>query len=379
MSSTYQPKSLIRVSEFRLSGNEHKYTLDCLASRWLTQGKYVRQLEERFAELAGVRYALACSSGTSALHLAVLAAGITSVGEPVAVPALTYIATVNAVAYCDSNPRPYFVDADPESWTFARLKQAYRTRLAIATDLYDAISSCPQSYTIILDAAHIDPLTYKSNGPKSADIACFSFFASKVIACGEGGMLVTDNEEYYNRARLYRGQGATTPSEYHHGVIGYNYRMTNLQAGIALAQLEDLPNTLTYRRHLIDRYRANLAGSAITLQGGERASGWMMAVLVPEPTGFDTHGSLGSIANAVKYTNPASSVRERLLAANIETRPFFVPVCDTQAYAFMNQQGSCPVAANLYSRGVCLPTHLGLDDEDVDYICERLLEEVKPK
>lgn len=184
-----------------------------------------------------------------------------------------------------------------------------------------------------------------------------NYFAKGVLVhnCGEGGAVVTNDEDLDRFLRLYRGQGATTPGRYHHSVIGYNYRLTDMQAAVGLAQLEQLPDFLSQRRHVIDRYRRNFASeSRVTLQGGQRSAGWMMAVLLPRGTNRD-------------------AVASRLDGVNIETRPFFEPLPSLPPYAGHGDESDFPVAYDVARRGLCLPTHVGLSDNDVDRVSEELV------
>lgn len=354
---------MIHASAIDLSGREREYINDCLSRSWITQGKYVRQFEESFAEMCGVEYAIACNSGTSALHLAMLALGI-GTRDAVIVPALTYIATANAARYCGATIR--FADIDRDNWCVSGTavliesrearEHGFERSIVVPVHLYDSYApsfGCFGNFPAwsVEDSAHLSKAT---SGSQSA-LSCFSFYASKIIACGEGGMVTTNEEGLADLVRLYRGQGATIPGRYHHSVVGYNYRMTDLQAAIGLAQLERLPEILARRREIVDRYRSNLEGSAITLQGGERSSGWVCAVLLPESVDRD-------------------KVAERLYNTGIETRPFFEPLHTLPPY--IDCESECPVAESIARRGLCLPTHTLLTDNEIDYVCGRLLSEV---
>lgn len=357
----------LSVSAASFDGKEKEYLLDCLNRSWISQGYYVQKFEESFADLCGKRYAIACSSGTAALHLALLAYGVHIPDTAhrvrgVIVPALTYIATANAVRYCGA--QVYFADIEPDSWCLDIEKvdalydeltaNGISVRAIMPVDLYDAIAfSTPHVHlaSLIRDAAH-------STGIQpNAMISTYSFYASKIISCGEGGMLVTNDESLAQRARLYRGQGATIPGSYYHSVIGYNYRMTDLQAAVGLAQLESLNRHLTIRRLLANRYRDNLSGIRyLTLQGGERSSAWTFALLLPEGVSRE-------------------DIASRLLEDGIETRPFFDPIPSLPPYL-----GEVPpIAASIASRGFLLPLHCAMDVSDVDYVCERLTETIEDK
>lgn len=362
---SYAPASLIRVSSLSLTQHEFDNIDQVLSSGNLTQGAVVAQLEERFASLCGARYAVACNSGTSALHLAYLALGL-GPGDAIITSPLTYVATVNAARYCGAEV--LFADVREDDWTLdddrsselagvAWRSNQYRQIRTVPVTLYDSIPRV-NSWSV-QDASHEAPpqQPYTPYG----ELRTYSFYASKVMGCGEGGMVTTDHAHLASRMRLYRGQGATTPGAYDHSVVGYNYRMTDLHAAIALAQLERLPELLSRRRAVIDQYRANLAGSSLTMQGGVRASGWMFACLLPEP---------------LVYEDVAGRLRE----AQIETRPFFTPLNLLPMYSgdgHTTYSTCCPVAERIWKRGICLPTHADLTMDEVDYVCETLLDLIR--
>jgi len=352
--STYRPDSLIRVSSLSLSSREYGNVYQVLTSGHLTQGRMVAQLEERFASMCGARYAVACNSGTSALHLAYLALEL-GPGDTIITSPLTYVATANAARYCGAEV--VFADVREDDWTidpckaidlYDLMQNQYSSRYMVPVDLYDA--------TARVNGAVMDLCHNPSTASHAGMLAVHSFYASKVIGCGEGGMVTTNDASLYARMLLYRGQGATTHGAYHHAVTGYNYRMTDLHAAIALAQLERLPELLAKRRAVIDQYRANLASSSLTMQGGVRASGWMFACLLPE---------------GLVYEDVVGKLRE----ADIETRPFFTPLHLLPMYA--SGRHSCPVAERIWRRGICLPTHADLKMEEVDYVCDKLLEIIR--
>lgn len=356
---------MINASAFSVVGNERRYLLEALDSGRITQGSFVARFEIAFAKLCGTRYAVACNSGTAALHLAMLAAGI-GPADAVVVPALTYIATANAATYCGA--RVFFCDVDPLTWCLDPLSCAAAIRraravgfervAAVPVHLYDAtapVEAIEGADLVIEDAAHAPGA---SRGGRKAgalgDAAAFSFYGSKVIATGEGGAMVTDDPEIAAQARLYRGQGAATPGRYHHAVVGYNYRMTDLAAALGLAQLEGLPDSLEMRRGIIDGYRAELT-PLVTFQCGALGSGWIAAALLPPGADRD-------------------DVACHLLAKGIETRPFFEPLPSLPPYYSSEELELCPVAVDVARRGLCLPTHLDLSIADVQTVCAALSE-----
>lgn len=345
--------SNIPVSSSEFSSKEKDYLLDCLDRNWISQGYYVDKFERLFAEVSSTKHAISCSSGTAALHLALLSVGADN-HSAVIVPSLTYVATANAAKYCGADI--YFCDIDPNNWCLDTLKcedlardlsDRYEKVITIPVHLFDSVCEDVIDLTagvVIEDSCHLAP-------DWTNTISVYSFYGSKIISCGEGGMIVTDDDDIAERIRLYRGQGAKGKGSYHHEVVGYNYRLTDMQAAIGLAQLERIDDILNTRRRVIDRYRENLKDCSITLQGGERGSAWMMAVLLPE--GIDR-----------------DSIAYNLLANGIETRPFFEPLHTLPMYRGVT--ADCSIAERVSKRGLCLPTHTMLIDNDIDYVCEKL-------
>ncbi len=342
----YRPDSLIQVSSSCLKGNEQKYLTNCISRNWITQGHYVRQFEEKFAEWTERKHAIACSSGTSALHLAILAAWKCDYIDEfvIQVPALTYVATANAANYCGFDID--FVDVDSLTWCVSQTSNLF----SVSVDLYDSLARYDSANPTIVDASE----SYIVHHGVLA--TTFSFYGNKIITTGEGGMVLTDDDDLAEQIKLYRGQGATIQGDYFHSVVGYNYRMTDLQAAVGLGQLERIDEFISYRRMIIDRYRENLRDDErFTLQGGARSNGWMFALLLPD------------------YANKAK-IREQLRDRMIETRPFFRPIPSLPPYYESDYEAKYPIACELYRRGICLPTHVNLTEDQVDYICETLKE-----
>lgn len=350
-------RKIIRVSSSDHSGKEQEYLSDCISRNHLSQGYYVQKFEERFADLCGAKHAIACSSGTAALHLALLSLGIDNT-DIVTVPALTYVATANAARYCGASVQ--FQDVNPESWCCDSLPSP-AISCSVSVHLYDSYSP---ARSLIADCSHLAP---SPRVLENSGIATFSFYGSKIISCGEGGMIVIKDgslaETISHRVKLYRGQGATKPGVYWHEVIGYNYRMTDMQAAVGLAQLERLPEFLSRRREIIDRYEKSFCSYAsLQMQGGEEGDGWMFAILLP---------------------CPAAEIAKIFLSKySIETRPFFHPLNLLGPYTSTTRlldddTKAFTVAESIYSRGLCLPTHTLLRNDEVDYVCESLISEVK--
>ena len=356
----------IPIYQPALTGREREYVNDCLDSTWISsKGKYIPLFEEGFARAVGVKHAASVCNGTVALHLALVALGI-GPGDEVIVPTLTYIASVNAIAYTGATP--VFADSLPDTWQMdpadVARKMTPRTRAIMAVHLYGhpcdmtALCAIAKEHKVFLveDCAEAIGTLYQGRHVGGfGDIGTFSFFGNKAITTGEGGMVVSNDKTLHERMVHYKGQGLAAHREYWHDVIGFNYRMTNICAAIGLGQLEQLEGFSARKRELAERYRCNLAGSGVTFHAeapGTTHSYWMCSILVEQAAQRDP-------------------LREHLAKCGIETRPLFYPVHTMPAYAGSYQQH--PVAEDLGWRGINLPSWPGLTDAQVDYISQEIL------
>ncbi|HEX7830408.1 MAG TPA: DegT/DnrJ/EryC1/StrS family aminotransferase [Thermoanaerobaculia bacterium] len=358
----------IPVASPSLTGNEKAYVLDCLESGNISSiGAYVGRFEREFADYCGVRHAVACSNGTAALHLALLAFDVKP-GDEIIVPTVTFVATANAVTYCGATP--VFVDSEPSTWCLdpadVEAKITPRTRGIIAVHLYghpanmDALNAIATKHGlfVIEDAAEAHGASWNNRKAGSlADIATFSFYGNKTLTTGEGGMVVTNDDALIERVRLYRGQGMDPQRRYWFPVVGYNYRMTSLVAAVGVAQLERIDWLLARRIEVAQWYRETLADGFAWQVEDPRAthSYWMFSVLLPE--GVSAEDTIAAMAND-----------------GIETRPIFPPMHTLPPY--FERDGHYPVAESLARRGISLPTWAGLSREDVERVCATLTENV---
>jgi perosamine synthetase len=360
----------IPVSAPDLSGREREYVLDCIDSTWISsKGAYLERFEAAFARFCGSRFALACNNGTSALHLALLGAGV-GPGDEVIVPTLTYVASANTVRYCGASVR--FVDVLPDTWTLdpadVERKLTPRTRAIMPVHLFgapaDMTSLLAQAdehgVALVEDAAESHGATWEGRPTGSIGrTGSFSFYGNKIVTTGEGGMVVTDDEETANSMLMLKGQGQAFDRAYWFPVVGFNYRMTNIQAAIGLAQLEGVEQKLARRAHIAARYRHNLEGLGVAFQSAPPAGEhvhWMVVVLLP-----------------TQLREARDATMRHLAEGGVETRPVFYPLHTMPPYAVDEATADgYPIAADIAARGICLPTYGGLSDDDVDYVCERL-------
>ncbi len=348
-----------------LSGNEKKYVNECLDSSWISSaGKFISQFEEAFAAFCGVRYAVSSNNGTTALHLALLALGA-GPGDEVIVPTLTYIASANAIRYCGAHP--VFVDSEPRTMNidpFAIEKRiTSATKGIMVVHLYghpvdiDPILEIARRHNlfVIEDAAEAHGATYRGRTVGGlGDAGTFSFFGNKIITTGEGGMITTDRADLNDRLRLLRGQGMDLQRRYWFPVIGYNYRMTNIEAALGLAQLERVEEHRNIRQSIAAWYNNCLAdlSDVITtpiVEDWAYHAFWMYTIILKD---------------ACPVTR--DELMARLAARGIETRPVFYPMHVLPPY--LDSTSKYPVADFLSTRGINLPTHELLTEGDVRYI-----------
>jgi len=343
---------------------------ECLDTGWVSYaGSFVSLFEERFAACIDADHAVATMNGTAALHLALAALGI-GPGDEVIVPTLTFIAPVNAVTYTGATP--VFVDAEERTWNMdVRLveeKITGRTRAILPVHLFghpvdlDPLLEIAGKYGlyVVEDASESLGARYKGkNVGVLGDIGCFSFNANKLITTGGGGMLVTGNAALAEKARFLSSQAKALGAAYFHPDIGYNYRMTNVQAAMGVAQLEQIEEYLAAKRQNALLYNAQLADVEGVVGPLEEDwathSYWLYSVLVDGcPLSRD-------------------ELVLKLADAGMESRPFFLPIHSLPPYR-NRCHGDFPVAGRLAGRGLNLPSSVGLQEEEILRVCRKLKE-----
>ena len=368
----HRPADFIPVYEPWLGGHEEAYVLDAVRTGWISSlGKYVERFERDFAAYCGAAHGVSVSNGTTALHLALHALGI-GAGDEVIVPALTFVASANAVTY--TGARPVFADVNPRTWCLEPSAVAAlitpQTRAIMPVHLYGN----PAAMTELLELARDHDLLVIEdaaeahgalvNGQRVGSLGTmgtFSFYANKIITTGEGGMITTNDDALAARCRMLRDHAMPPDQRYWHNEVGFNYRMTNLQAAVGVAQLEQIDGFVARKRAIAARYRAQLSDLP-GLQLPVEAAGctnvyWMMSALV---------------------TAAAPLSRDALILAlrarGIDSRPFFHPLDTLPPY---RRASPCPVAVDLSARGLNLPSSPKLTDAQVDYVCAMLQELVR--
>lgn len=353
----------INVYEPLFTESDAKIAYDVVKSGMLSQiGKYVRMVEERFENLLGVKHAAMCSSGTTALHLAMLCFDLPE-RPNIAVPASSFAATAFAVKYV--NATPVFIDADQYSWNMdldileSKCKSG-NIHAVVAVHNYgnplnmDRLRDMAEKYGfyILEDACEALMAKYDHKMIGSfGDIGVFSFYGNKVITGGEGGLIVTNNTDYYNKIMLLKGQAQDPNRRFIHLDIGYNYRYTNIQASLIYNQLDRINQILEIKKNIFDTYNYNLNDN-LKKQGIDplaEPSLWMYSV---------KHGDSGWYKLASEF----------LSSNGVETRPIFPPMPSMPAFIEYDSVPT-PVGDNLYDTGITLPSGPGTGLKDIERVC----------
>lgn len=349
---------------------EIAYVNECILSGWVSStGKYVTRFEETFAAFCGAKHAVAVCNGTCALHVAMLGLGI-GPGDEVIVPSLSFIASGNTVVHAGA--RPVFADSDIATWNIdpAAIEPLItkRTRAIMPVHLYGHPANMAKitaiarrhGLAVIEDAAEAHGA--RCNGQRVGslgDVACFSFFGNKIITTGEGGMVVTNDTALADRIRLLRDHGMSRERKYFHPVIGYNYRLTNIQAALGVAQMERIDGILQTRREAADFYRSELGHlPGIVLPPEEPWAEnifWLYSILVDE-------SAAGISRDALLL---------QLQTKGVETRPFFIPMHQQPPYA--QPRIHLPVCERLSAIGINLP----MPSRPQPKLLQRVVDEIK--
>lgn len=351
--------------------------VDVLKSGFLTTGPQIAEFEQTVADYVGAKYAVAISNGTSALHAACFAAGIRPGDEVITTP-LTFAASANCVLYCGGTP--VFADVDPKTYNIdpedIRRKITDRTKAIIAVHLagqpcdMDAIHSIAREHGLIVieDGAHALGSVYKGKKVGSlSDMTTFSFHPVKPITTGEGGMIATDNEDFYKKMVLFRSHGITRddsimtrndgPWFYQQFDLGYNYRITDIQCALGCSQMKKLDRFLARRKEIVARYNEAFADcdNIITpYQLSDTESGWHLYIV--------------QVKNCDRR-QVFENMREKGIGVNVHYIPVYMhPYYQEHGYENVH----CANAEEIYSHIISLPLYPGLTFEQQDYVIDTL-------
>ncbi len=361
----------VPVNEPVIAPEARQYVIDALDTGWISSaGPMITRFEQEFAAYLGMQHGIAVMNGTAALHLALLCLDI-GPGDEVIVPDSTMIATVTAVMY--TGAMPVFVDIERETFAIdpAKIEAAItpKTKAIMPVHLFghsadmDPILAIAEKHKLFVveDAAEVHGATYKGRKCGSMGVInCFSFYANKIISTGEGGMLVTNDATLAERAKRLRDLAHSAQKRFVHTELGYNYRMTNLQAALGVGNLAHIGEYLEKKQWMGKRYAEELSGIAglrlpITKDYATNVY-WMYAVLVEDAFGMTK-----------------DALRAKLLEKGIDTRDFFYP-CHSQPFLKDHPQAgnSFPVSEEVAQRGFYLPSGMALAEEQLRYVCEMI-------
>jgi len=362
---------MIPVNEPLLTGREKELLRECIDTGWISsEGPFVQRFEEQFASRVGRKYGIAVSNGSVALDAAVKALGI-GPSDEVILPTFTIISCAAAVVRAGAIP--VVVDCDPQTWNMdvsqIGSKITRKTKAIMAVHIYglpvdmDPVIDLAKKYglRIIEDAAEAHGLKYKNKPCGSfGDLSTFSFYPNKLVTTGEGGMILTDDEVLAGRCRSLRNLCFEAKQRFVHEDLGWNFRMSNVQAALGVAQLEKLDDFVARKKRMGQRYTASLS-SIPQLQ-------------VPlEKTGYaeNVYWVYGAVLGGDKPFDASEAMR-RLGEKGVGTRPFFWPMHEQPVFKKMGlfRDVSCPVAEKIARRGFYIPSGVALTDEQMDEVCD---------
>jgi perosamine synthetase len=353
-----------------LIGEEEKaYVRDCLDSNWVSQGKYLKLFEEQFSAYCGCKYGVAANNGTTALHLAGIAIGLQP-GDEVLVSSSTNMASAFSMHYCGARPVPVDIELDTWQMDTRQLERLItpRTKAIMVVHLFwhpvdmDPVIRTAKTHglKIIEDCAEAHGAEYKGQRVGSlGDIGCFSFYANKIITTGEGGMVVTNSGDLADKVRDYGNFCYGKVQKFMHEGIGYNYRMSNINAAVGLGQCQRLDAILQRKQYIYERYRRNLEGTPgfhiPTIRPWAKSVMWMFNAHVDSP-----------------YKLTRDELMQELRGRGVETREAFVPLNRQKIFREQGlvKEDDCPVANYIMDHGFYLPSGISLTDDEIDYVSE---------
>ena len=370
---------MIPVNEPLLTARELELATECLRTGWISSaGGYIQRFEQAWADYCGMQHGVAVSNGTAGLQLAVACLDLQP-GDEVILPSFTIISCVTAVLY--NGGKPVLVDADPETWCLdvrqLEGRMTSRTRAIMPVHIYghpvdmDPVLELAKTHGLLVieDAAEAHGAEYLSGRDGQGthwrrcgslgDLSVFSFYANKPVTTGEGGMLLTNDDGLAARLAALRNLCFKPDRRFHHSELGYNFRLTNLQAAIGCAQIERIDSIIERKRAIGEAYRLRLQGiPGLQLPAEKswaRSIYWMYGLVLEEAVGFD-----------------ASEFAGRLQERGVQTRPFFLGM---HAQPALHARGlfageSYPVADRLARQGLYLPSGLALTDAQIDQVCQ---------
>ena len=361
----------IPISKPSITKKEIAYVNDAVTSGWVSSlGEYIEKFENQFAKFCNVKKAITVSSGTTGLHLAMEAMGI-GPGDEVIIPDLTFIATANAIKYTGAS----VVTVDIEEETLCICPKAIRKAVNKKTKAIIAVhlNGYPANMQLINEIAkefnlYVIEDAAEAHGAKFQDkivgslgtVGVFSFYGNKIITTGEGGMITTNDVNLSEKIIYLRDHAMSKSKRYWHTEVGFNYRMTNLQAALGVAQLERIEELLNKRISIYERYYKNLSNIDFLrlnrISSSVEVSFWTICLEIND-------------YNEIKRNLLMKKLREY----NIDSRPYFYPISDMPMY----QNTNTPVTHELYQKGLYLPIFNDLKNDEIDYVCDKIIKLTK--
>lgn len=366
----------MKIPQFQpyLGNEEYDAIKSCFDNNWITEGPKSKEFLDRLCKLIGVKYAVLAPNGTLSIYMALRAIGIKE-GDEVIVPNFTFIASANAVEMCGA--KPVFVDIKEDLHIdLDKCKKLVnrKTKAIMPVHIYgmacnmDEVQKFAKKHKlkIVEDAAQAIGVHWDGKHAGTfGEVGSFSFFADKTITTGEGGLVVTNDEQIYERLLLLRNQGRIDRGSFIHPEIGYNFRMTDIQASIGLAQLDKLPTIIFKKSRILSMYKEHLNPK----------------IKIIEPPYQSTHIPFRV---CIEIPNGSFDLMLHMKHFGIETRTFFYPLHKQPAYkkkqSFLNKifdRNNFEVSERMYKNGVCLPSFVDITDDQIKYICEKINEFVQ--
>jgi len=369
--------NFIPVNEPLISKEAKKNVNDALNTGWISSsGKYVEEFENKFSKFIGMKYGVAVANGTAALHVALLAAGVGK-GDEVIVPAFTMAATWLAVLYVGAVP--VFVDCEEDTFNInTSLIEGVitsKTKAIIPVHIYghsadmDPIIDIAKKHKIMVveDAAEAHGGTYNGNLCGSmGDISCFSFYGNKIITTGEGGMILTNNKNYADEARRYKDLCHSVKKRFIHDGVGYNYRMTNLQAALGVGELDNIDRYLAVKKRMAEIYQKGLQD----VQG--------IRLPATKPNVSNVYWMYAILVDKNKFGMDKDRLRQKLLEKKIDTRDFFYSPKDHPVLKkYIKKGDNFPITEKISKEGLYLPSGLALTEEQQHRVIDAIKDIVK--
>ena len=352
-----------------LNGNERKYLNECIETGWISsEGPFVKKFEDEFAKLVNKKYAISVTNGSAALEAAISALNLKK-GDEVILPTFTIISCVAPLIRLGINP--IFIDSYDDTWNMdisqIEDKITLKTKAIMAVHIYglsvdmDPLIKLANQYNLLIieDAAQAIGLNYKGKPCGSfGDISTFSFYPNKLITSGEGGMIVTDDETLAERCRSLRNLCFKPEKRFVHDELGWNFRMTNLQAAVGLAQLEQLSESVIKKRWIGNKYQENL----------KEVDGLIQLPLKKTDYTENIYWVFAMVLNDKTSLKGADEMMVELSQYGIGSRPFFFPLHNQPVLGYSN--GAYPISENIAKNGFYVPSGLAISGDEIDRVSE---------